>query len=334
MPDNPDTDFAQYGPDELIRDRSGGRLPVTKEDYDIDRELFPVPYEIIAERTGEPVPDYLMKTYYDPEDGVHLKSVASAKVTRVCKRYYPERIIRDMKNLYDCAEQYFVDWWSHLEDDQSAEVNEKAAKLVYIKWFMEGYWLKVHELDEEHPENLEAYHRLMEEFIVSARKRAAKGRPRYDDWDYGGNPRWKQNVAATGRNEGGEAVDEDLEIGMGFQGGKRLEELALDRFTKFWNALVRTFYFEEQIGFDYVTLRTIYTHNFIKTYAEKSGNEKVSPDVQQTTARVVTTKLAEDARVYLLEINDPQHLAEPVQVEIAVKNENDVEMRRETNDAG
>src|SRR4051794_30669416 len=110
MTDNPDTPPTEYDPNEkiVVPDSS---LRVLREDYEIENELFSSRgHEAILAETGETVPRYLTRSYYDPKHtmGRHnTQYVAKEKATRVCQRNYPQYTARDMNNLYDEATSIF-----------------------------------------------------------------------------------------------------------------------------------------------------------------------------------------------------------------------------------
>src|SRR5687768_9717979 len=138
MSDNPDTKSETYDPDELI-DPTYGILRVTREDYDIENQLFSKHVlHTTCKRTDKDIPRYLTKADYDPKRGtaVNLSLLAGSKAERVCKRHYPEAAIRNMNRLYGQARRAFTLWWSHLEDDKFRDVDEEAVKRAYIAEFI------------------------------------------------------------------------------------------------------------------------------------------------------------------------------------------------------
>jgi hypothetical protein len=345
MSDNQDTQTETCNPKELITVPDSD-IQIPREDYGILSELFSFQPDAIIARTGETVPRYFTRSGYNPKyppGRISLEGVAEKKATLVCRRDYPQYTARDMNNLYNKAKAIFGYFWVCLEDEKNAaEVDEQAASQIYIKEFMEAYIIEVHQLDREHPKNLQAHHEDIDRYVAFIQEyqkepvRNYEGRPRpfqdYSDY-HSVSPRWKQIIAADGRNGGREAAQEDAEIGMGFREGSELEKLAGERFTKQWKDLTSQMYFEMQRSFDHLGLRSIYGHNFIRTYTEEAESGQDSVQLQETGARIVTSHLDQDTRVYLIEINDPQHLTAPVRVEVAVKSEGDVQIRGETDDA-
>jgi hypothetical protein len=340
MTDNPDTPPTEYDPNEIIVVPDTG-LRVRREDYEIENELFSSRgHDAILAETGITVPAYLTKSYYNPKYSMgrhNIEYVAKEKATRLCKRNYPRRTARDMKDLYDEARHTFNLWWIYLEDAKDAsEADEEAAGEIYIKHFMETYYGEVYRSDYEHPENREAYRERVDQHVTYVEK-YQKARVRsYDDYSnyYLTSTRWKQNIAADGRKGGSEAAGEDADIGIGYRGSSDLEKLADERFGALWSDLSLQVYFNDQLLFDFLGLRHIYVQNFMRVYSERARGGEASPQAGQAGARIVTTKLDRDVRVYVVEITDPEHLSTPIQVEVAVSNEDDIELREVTGDAG
>ena len=342
MTENSDSLPTEKSFDDFVIDPSGDRLPVLKEDYDIETELFSEGIGLgISKRTDKEVPEYLLKSYYDTRDrlgNTRVFYLAQCKAERFCKRQFPRDIIRDMGRLYIEAEGAFRIWWAHLEDSKFVEVADEPAKRVYIEQFFHIYHYYLELLDNEHPEHLKAYREewASEVEYVQTHGRGTAAPARYEPKDYlCTSPRWKQNIAADGRNGGARAIEEDFEIGVGFPAGLQLEELAQERFRELWKELTLGIPFDRQYPLlKYPSLRTIYVHNFMRTYTEQAAGGQGPAQPQGTGARIVISHLDQDTRVYLIEINDPQHLAAPVQVEIAVRTEDDVQLRSETDNAG
>jgi hypothetical protein len=339
MTDNPDTPPTEYDPNEKIVVPDTG-LRVLREDYEIENELFSSRgHEAILAETGETVPRYLTKSYYNPKHSMgslNIEYMAKEKATRVCKRNYPQYTARDMKDLYDKARNTFNLWWIYLEDAKDAsEADEEAAGEIYIKHFMETYYGEVYRSDYEHPENREAYRERVDRHIAYV-KGYEKARVRsYEDYSsyYLVKPRWKQNIAADGRKGGSDAAAEDAEIGIGYRESSELEKLAGERFGALWNELSLQVYFDDQDMFDFLGLRHIYVQNFMRIYSEKARGEE-SPQTGQSGARILTTRLDQDIPVYVIEITDPVRLTAPITVEVAVNNEDDIQLREVTDDAG
>ena len=332
MSNNQDTETEAYNPDELIT-LPDSDIQILREDYDILRELLSFQPDAIIARTGEIVPRYLTRSGYNPKyppGRFSLERVAEKKATLVCRRHYPQYTARDMTDLYNEAKAIFGYFWVCLEDEKdAAEVDKEAASQIYIKEFMEAYFREVHRLDREHPENLESHHEDIDRhvaFIQQYKKERVPSFEIYSRYD-SVSPRWKQNIAADGRNGGRETAQEDAEIGMGFREGSELEKLAGERFTKLWEDLSSEIYFERQRGFDYLGLRSIYVHNFIRTYTEEASGGQDSVHPQDTGARIVTSRLDQDARVYLVEINDPDYPGGPVRFEVELGDDSQAELR-------
>jgi hypothetical protein len=344
MSDNPDTDRKQYSPHlHWITDPSGDgkRLPVLQEDYEIENEVFRNRAHIttVSKRTNEEIVEYLTKAFYDPEHagGFSIPFVAHKKAERVYDRDYPQDVARDMAQLYIKAKGAFTIWWEHLEDDADRnEVDEDTVKLEYIREFMEKYVGQLWKLDRDHSGNGEVYERHMgQNKVIRKYVDASGGEIHRKQTDYERyKPRWKQYIAADGRADAVEAASEDAEIGMGFRSDQTLEKLAVEWFGKCWKQISDGMYIGDQLAFDYTSLRMIYTHNFMTTYAARAAGGQASSGEGEASARIVTSHLDQDTRVYLIEINDPQHLTAPVRAEVAVTTEDDVQMRGETDDAG
>ena len=318
----------------VIYDVSNERLPVDEEDDEIDEEVFGKrSYDTLSKRTGEILPAHLTKANYDPNGmtgELYLDLVVGRKVDRVVARMYPKYIFRDTERLYRKAKGDFEVWWGHLEDAYVA-VDEEAVRQAYIAKYMDYYYGQVSLHDNKYPENLESHHRTVDRHIEAVLKTGSA--PPYDWNNYTTlNERWRQNIAVDGRAGGAETVDEDTEIGMGFRDGAALKEIAKHRFSKWWQAITWSTYFEDQDRFDYPGLWTIYLHNFVQGYRERTDSERGSLQPPGPSARVISATPDRDSRIYLVEVSDPQNLTEPVQIEVAVKNE-DLKEQAGTDDA-
>jgi hypothetical protein len=318
------------------------RMPVSKEHFEIENELFLEigDSEVISKRTGKTIPQYLTRQYYALKNkfSPYIDMVANQKGDRVCRRQYPRNVHRNMGDLHTEAEGFFRIWWVHLDDEEDApKVDEEAVKQAYVKAFTEVYIARLYNLDREHPENLEEHHRLVDNHAAYVRQ-SGRGRTpatQYNKSDYyRTSQQWKQNIARDGRQGGQNAAGEDHDIGVGFREGKDLEDLAQKRFLTVWKDLTLGVYFDDQTMFDFLGLRNIYVQNFIRVYLERANSSEGPPQAGQTGTRIVTTKLDRDVRVYVIEITDPEHLSAPIQVEVAVSNEDDIEIREATDDAG
>jgi hypothetical protein len=316
------------------------RLPVCRADYEIETEAYSRRADIkrVSKRTDEEIPAYLSKAFYRPIHGSSptIFTIASRRAERLCEHQYPHAH-RDVIKVCEEAEWAFRRWWEHLEDDELVEVDEKLAKEVYIKEFLNAYRAQLTQLDDAHPEHKERYCNYRDRHAEYERTNdypAADGvcYP-YIEY-YWVSPRWKQLIAADGRKGGQQAAEDDREVGVGFQDGADLEKLARERFEKVWNGITLQAEFYDTYMFDFLGLRNIYMQNFMRIYLGRANSSEESLQAEQTGARLVTTKLDRAVRVYVVEITDPEHLSAPIQVEVAVKNEDDIEIREAIDDAG
>jgi hypothetical protein len=63
-------------------------------------------------------------------------------------------------------------------------------------------------------------------------------------------------------------------------------------------------------------------------------DQQESSQEKHSGARIVTTRLEQDVPVYMIEIMDHEHLSAPIQVEIAVNNEDDIGIQEVRDDDG
>ena len=332
MDGNPETDTICFS--------KSRRLPVCRADYEIETEVFSQLGDImrVSKRTNEEIPEYLSKAFYNPTGGFSgpLSSVAMRRAEQLCEHQYPHAH-RDLIKVFREAEWAFKLWWDHLEDDTFVEVDDNAAKEIYTKEFADGYRSQLYRLDDAHSENQERYCNYKDRNAEYERTHGypATGGVHYPHIEYYlVSPKWKQLIAADGRKGGLEAADEDRKVGVGFRDGAELEKLARERFETVWKGITLEVHFRDTYMFDFLGLRSIYVQNFMRTYTEQTASGQGPVPSQETGARIVTSHLDGDARVYVIEINDPQHWAAPVRVEVAVRAEDDVQMRGETNNAG